>query len=438
MTTLLKFALSFFIYANLFPCLATENRDNILSESRSSYKRKLGEMIEPGNQQQNPLQEPNKKACIELKEELQKTEFEDMPQEVKLHILSFLAHPKDLCKFSQTNRNIRQISDYLYKLKMKEETPFFLNSTAPWLITYCFRITLLNFLREYQTRITAQQETLTLVKKMRPFSVFCKENNLPHDLLIESLWIQNVLYPNTVNWSDQFMDKFLKAIFYEDPIILELGLLLHSFSVTLLRQPGLQPHSFSCKKTSILSYTRDLISKGKVFLLHKLAKTYPESLLLDIYQGLGEGESNNEKILAERTYLLKLVTNKYSRMLQFNLGTCYEEGHGVKQDHDEAIKWFQFAAMQGYAPAQCKLGLWHYQDKYIKRDYYEAVKWFQLAAAQGHTTAQFLLGICYELGHGIKRDRDKAVQLYYLARVQESVNTESSNILFAQQNDLSK
>jgi len=42
---------------------------------------------------------------------------------------------------------------------------------------------------------------------------------------------------------------------------------------------------------------------------------------------------------------------------QFNLGGMYDKGQGVEQDFREAVKWYQKAADQGFAPAQNALRL---------------------------------------------------------------------------------
>ncbi len=34
-------------------------------------------------------------------------------------------------------------------------------------------------------------------------------------------------------------------------------------------------------------------------------------------------------------------------MAQFNLGFCYDNGLGVMQDRQEALKWYRMAAEQG-------------------------------------------------------------------------------------------
>ena len=40
-----------------------------------------------------------------------------------------------------------------------------------------------------------------------------------------------------------------------------------------------------------------------------------------------------------------------------DLGVCYYNGDGVKKDFVEAVKWYRLAADQGYADAQCNLGV---------------------------------------------------------------------------------
>ncbi len=72
------------------------------------------------------------------------------------------------------------------------------------------------------------------------------------------------------------------------------------------------------------------------------------------------------------------------RLALFDKGkTCYDS-----QDYQEALKWFQKAAVQGYADAQNYVGLIYHEGKGVKRDIREALKWFQKAADQGHAGAQ--------------------------------------------------
>ena len=46
----------------------------------------------------------------------------------------------------------------------------------------------------------------------------------------------------------------------------------------------------------------------------------------------------------------------------------------------------------------------------MKQDYQEAVKWYRKVATQGFAMAQNNLGIMYNNGHGVKQDHIKAVE----------------------------
>ena len=76
----------------------------------------------------------------------------------------------------------------------------------------------------------------------------------------------------------------------------------------------------------------------------------------------------------------------------------------MPQNHQEAIKWFQKAADQGYADAQSNLGACYDNGNGVAQDYQEAVKWYRRAADQGIAIAQFNLGLCYATGKGVPQD----------------------------------
>jgi TPR repeat protein len=97
---------------------------------------------------------------------------------------------------------------------------------------------------------------------------------------------------------------------------------------------------------------------------------------------------------------------------QFNLGLMYQNGFGVIQDDNEAVKWFRKSAEQGNADAQCYLGFMYERGLGITQDYNEAVKWYRKSAEQGNAQAQYNLGIMYEDGNGVTQDYSEAVKWY--------------------------
>lgn len=97
---------------------------------------------------------------------------------------------------------------------------------------------------------------------------------------------------------------------------------------------------------------------------------------------------------------------------QYKLGELYLSGNIVKQDKNEAIKWFRKAANRGHKDAQCRLGLCYYHGDGITRDTYDAVKWFRKAAEQNHAKALWNLGCCYILGEGVEEDIVEACKMF--------------------------
>jgi uncharacterized protein len=85
---------------------------------------------------------------------------------------------------------------------------------------------------------------------------------------------------------------------------------------------------------------------------------------------------------------------------QFNLGSMYENGQGLTQDHTQAVKWYCKAAEQGDVHAQFRLGVMYHIGQGAAGDDDEAAKWYHRAADQGHAPSQFGLGIMYDTGRG--------------------------------------
>ncbi|WP_198405032.1 tetratricopeptide repeat protein [Prevotella intermedia] len=104
---------------------------------------------------------------------------------------------------------------------------------------------------------------------------------------------------------------------------------------------------------------------------------------------------------------------------QTNLGGMYEGGYGVSKDYSEAVKWFRKAAEHGFASAQNALG-WKYACGYgVPKDYHEAVKWFRKAAEQDYVPALNNLGWSYYNGYGVSQDYSEAVKWFRKAAEQD-------------------
>lgn len=129
---------------------------------------------------------------------------------------------------------------------------------------------------------------------------------------------------------------------------------------------------------------------------------------------------------------------------QYSLGRCFEEGHGVASPSPQmAGQCYLASAQQGYAEAQCRLGLMHAADPKLAFDWLlkaavqgkslaqyhvgqcyefgtaavplsfaEAVKWYQAAASQGFGLAQLAIGNCYRHTKGVPEDLAEAIRWY--------------------------
>ena len=65
----------------------------------------------------------------------------------------------------------------------------------------------------------------------------------------------------------------------------------------------------------------------------------------------------------------------------------YSSGHGVAQDHLQAVYWYKKSAKQGWAVAQNNLGKKYRDGVGVGRNLSEAIRWFKKAADQGHAEA---------------------------------------------------
>ncbi len=105
-------------------------------------------------------------------------------------------------------------------------------------------------------------------------------------------------------------------------------------------------------------------------------------------------------------------------LAQFNLGSLYERGQGVPQDHMQAGDWWRKAADQGYPFAQAQLGVLYHLGQGVPKDDARAADWYRKAANQGNAKAKALLGRLYQFGWGVPQDEVQAHMWFNLAAAQ--------------------
>ena len=71
--------------------------------------------------------------------------------------------------------------------------------------------------------------------------------------------------------------------------------------------------------------------------------------------GSDSGSSSGSKRDKESASAYRAAAKKGNAEAQYNLGLCYSQGEGVKEDRVEAVSWYRLAAEQGHQDARKKL-----------------------------------------------------------------------------------
>ena len=176
-------------------------------------------------------------------------------------------------------------------------------------------------------------------------------------------------------------EYFTRGSFYYD------GRSQYYLGVINYRGEGVVKSLDNAKKWLVLS-ARQEFNAAQVFLKEKF-----KDIEVSYYKFAQEGDPNAQYVLAH----------------------FYLNGIGVEKNKDEAIKWFNSSAKQGFSKAQCDLGIILYRDNCWKNeDFSVAKKWLDLALEQGDPYAAYVLADMYVSGKGVKVDYEKARNLYAL------------------------
>ncbi|MFN3868377.1 MAG: hypothetical protein ACK4MF_04850, partial [Hyphomicrobiaceae bacterium] len=100
---------------------------------------------------------------------------------------------------------------------------------------------------------------------------------------------------------------------------------------------------------------------------------------------------------------------------QYRLATLYERGLGVKQDLARAKVWYQRAAEGGNVKAMHNLAVLSAGKTAKTPDYTAAAQWFTAAAERGLADSQFNLAVLLEGGLGVAKDMRAAYKWYAIA-----------------------
>jgi len=131
----------------------------------------------------------------------------------------------------------------------------------------------------------------------------------------------------------------------------------------------------------------------------KLGRFSTEEILLK--EIFGDSDDPKDQMQKKIDWLVTSAVQGYAPA-QVKLGNYYQHGYEFRQNHQKAFEWYSKAAEQGYRRGQYYLGNCYYNGVGTKRDPEEAVRWLRYAAEQGDSDAQFNLGLIYHNEDNIK------------------------------------
>jgi uncharacterized protein len=133
-------------------------------------------------------------------------------------------------------------------------------------------------------------------------------------------------------------------------------------------------------------------------------------------QSIPPSPATVSKLSASELSQLRSKAESGDAAAQLALGRAYQDGNGVKQDDDLAVKWYRSAAEQGNATAQNDLGIMYRTGSGVEKSKEEAVNWYRRAARQGNASAMFNLGAAYYNGDGVEESVFKAYDWFLLGK----------------------
>jgi len=128
-----------------------------------------------------------------------------------------------------------------------------------------------------------------------------------------------------------------------------------------------------------------------------------ETLTVDELEEKAEALYEDEKY-CEAVRIYRIAAAMGGDHAQYSLGFCYENGFGVEEDRDEAMKWYKLAAENGNEDAMYCLAMGMFEDC----DFDASAVWFAKAADAGVDDAWYYLGWLFFNGEGVEYNVEKA------------------------------
>lgn len=127
--------------------------------------------------------------------------------------------------------------------------------------------------------------------------------------------------------------------------------------------------------------------------------------------------------------IFEVLASKGNSKAQYMLGFYYEnELGGLEKNIDEAQKWYEKSALQGYGEAMNALGNIYLDEDTNLYDAEKAIYWYEKAIERGWFEGYLSLGECYKDGRGVEQDYQQAYDLYMKAL--DIVNDEDRGFVY--------
>jgi len=124
-------------------------------------------------------------------------------------------------------------------------------------------------------------------------------------------------------------------------------------------------------------------------------------------------EAYHKKDYSQALEQFMVLAKEENPQAQYNVGLIYANGLGITADIEEASKWYEHSARQGYGVAQFNLAILYDSKEDITGDYAKKAKfWYEQAVHSGVNQAYNNLGTLYLKGKGLEKNEVKALILF--------------------------
>lgn len=169
------------------------------------------------------------------------------------------------------------------------------------------------------------------------------------------------------------------------------------------RIPLSQNKEFKTIKNAVIQEALNLLRNGITF----------EDDLYDQMDSTGDEE-------AEAAPRKNPWTDPEDMHYQYRRAKGYLDDESDDYDPEEAVKWLEFSALQGYDIAMYRLGKMYLQGELIDKDIGQALRWLWAADNENNQYAQYLLAKVYLNGEDVIADYAIAEDLFNKAAIQGS------------------